>query len=590
MFYILLGKGELNTQAKNGKIDFVTGETGDLGEFRVTFPPSSSSGATKYSYLTLGNITNPNFIQDGLVKNAFHTKWDKTNLYWELPTRNEKNVTLVMFQVTAELPFKFEVMYESGSFKERPNVLKDENLTDSLVHYNDEFDKKFNDVFGLEKKYTEKGVNFAKSTLSNLLGEISYFRGSSRVKTKDGQDVLDYWPASLYTSIPSRTSFPRGFLWNSGFDNILIGHWNPLIAQDIISHWLDLMNMDGWIPREQILGYEALWAVDAKYVVQVNDVANPPSLFLAIETLVDQKSVDTSYLKRLFPRLKKWFYWLHTTQSGKEPSTYYWRGRNDKETKQIIPLTPASGLDDYPRASHPNDEERHLDLRCWMGYSAGVLSRIAKEIGENTEEFDALHATLTDNELLDKLHWSPDTEMYTDFGLHTDYIILTNTSRITSSPELSFVNAFGYVSLFPVMLKIIDSNSPRLCKVLEDIKNPDLLWTNYGLRSLATNSNFYQRSNTQVDPPYWRGGIWINLNYLTLKGLHFYAHKPGSCQDRALAIYKQLRDNIINNVYKVYHKQGFIYEYYDDNTGEGRGVHPFSGWSALVVAIMAEKF
>jgi mannosyl-oligosaccharide glucosidase len=27
---------------------------------------------------------------------------------------------------------------------------------------------------------------------------------------------------------------------------------------DIIGHWLDLMNIDGWIPREQILGAEAL--------------------------------------------------------------------------------------------------------------------------------------------------------------------------------------------------------------------------------------------------------------------------------------------------------------------------------------------
>lgn len=27
---------------------------------------------------------------------------------------------------------------------------------------------------------------------------------------------------------------------------------------DIVGHWLDLLNIDGWIPREQILGAEAL--------------------------------------------------------------------------------------------------------------------------------------------------------------------------------------------------------------------------------------------------------------------------------------------------------------------------------------------
>jgi len=34
--------------------------------------------------------------------------------------------------------------------------------------------------------------------------------------------------------------------------------WDIHICLDIIGHWLDLMNIDGWIPREQILGSEAL--------------------------------------------------------------------------------------------------------------------------------------------------------------------------------------------------------------------------------------------------------------------------------------------------------------------------------------------
>ena len=33
--------------------------------------------------------------------------------------------------------------------------------------------------------------------------------------------------------------------------------WDANISLDIIGHWLDLMNADGWIPREQILGAEA---------------------------------------------------------------------------------------------------------------------------------------------------------------------------------------------------------------------------------------------------------------------------------------------------------------------------------------------
>ena len=39
---------------------------------------------------------------------------------------------------------------------------------------------------------------------------------------------------------------------------LLNRRWDIHICLDIIGHWLDLMNIDGWIPREQILGAEAL--------------------------------------------------------------------------------------------------------------------------------------------------------------------------------------------------------------------------------------------------------------------------------------------------------------------------------------------
>ena len=44
------------------------------------------------------------------------------------------------------------------------------------------------------------------------------------------------------------------------------------------------------------------------------------------------------------------------------------------------------------------------------------------------------------------------------------------------------------------------------------------------------------------------------------------------------------------NVVKNYHQTGYLWEQYDQQKGKGKGARVFTGWTSLVVLIMAEKY
>ncbi|XP_010725750.1 mannosyl-oligosaccharide glucosidase, partial [Meleagris gallopavo] len=168
-----------------------------------------------------------------------------------------------------------------------------------LARHQAAFERRFEDTFGLERKgFPLSQRRFAQAALSNMLGGMGYFHGRSLVRSPLHEQPVPYLESSLFTAVPSRSFFPRGFLWDEGFHQLLLARWDPELSREVLAHWLDLMNAEGWIPREQILGDEARAKVPPEFVVQHSEAANPPTLFLALRPLLG--SAPLPYLRRLF--------------------------------------------------------------------------------------------------------------------------------------------------------------------------------------------------------------------------------------------------------------------------------------------------
>ena len=471
---------------------------------------------------------------------------------------------------------------------------------------------------------------------SNLIGGIGYFYGDSVVDKSYSPEYEEenegFWqetaearmrqgsvrlepPSELFTSIPSRPFFPRGFLWDEGFHLIPIADWDMDLTLEIVRSWFNLMDEDGWIGREQILGAEARSKVPQEFQIQYPHYANPPTLFLIFENLIDKlkvkpitkgiedpyesirsahfqdHSVAVDYLRNLYPLLKRHYFWFRKTQWGDIKSYdreafstkegYRWRGR---DTRHIL----TSGLDDYPRPQPPHPGELHTDLISWMGMMTRSMRRIAETIGEtdDAKEFIGYETAIVRN--IDDLHWDKKAKTYCD-------------ATIDDYEESTHVCHKGYISIFPFLTGLLPPDSPRLKSILDLISDPAELWSDYGIRSLSKSDEFYG-----TDENYWRSPIWMNMNYLAVKSLYVshsfclqlnkqesantmqdIAIQPGPEKARATNIYTSLRKNLVENVFNEWESTGFAWEQYNPETGAGQRTQHFTGWTSLVVKIMA---
>lgn len=458
------------------------------------------------------------------------------------------------------------------------------------------FKRRFTKTFGHVHPASRPACQFA---ISNLLGSISYFYGTSFVlnETEIESTVVETPPFELFSDIPSRATFPRGFLWDSGFHNLIISEWDPKLSLEILESWANRIEHNGWAAREQVPGNEARRAVPVEYIIQNTKHANPPALLMTLLKLAKharstknkkERNFIVHKLHHIVPQFEKNLKWLIRTQRGQihphfcrlmsdtipckrvlKLPAFRWRGRSKYHNLN-------SGLDDYPRGSFANRFELHVDLACWVAYGAKTMLELyelleVKGGWKQRRRFQKIYRRVRFS--LERLHWDEERKLYSDL-------------TITEDGDMQYVPHKGYVNLFPLLFGFIDKNSTKFKSTLDLIEDPEHLWTDFGLRSLSRSDPYYMKGDK-----YWTGPIWININYLVLAALkNHYMNPRGAHYDQAKRIYENLRGNIIKNMSKSFSTTGTIWEQYSDINGSGMRSRPFTGWSALLVLIAAERY
>ena len=92
------------------------------------------------------------------------------------------------------------------------------------------------------------------------------------------------------------------------------------------------------------------------------------------------------------------------------------------------------------------------------------------------------------------------------------------------------------------------------------------------------------RDDPPPAPPLHSGHRLYDANLDIEQGL---AQSNSIYQHKARKIYNELRRNIVTTVFESWRATGFAWEQYNPETGAGQRTQHFTGWTALVVKIMA---
>ncbi|ETO36126.1 hypothetical protein RFI_00934 [Reticulomyxa filosa] len=278
----------------------------------------------------------------------------------------------------------------------------------------------------------------------------------------------------------------------------------------------------------------------------------------------------TSFLKENFSKLERHLDWYVRTQtSPRDKNIFRWSGRTSEHN---LP----SGLDDYPRYPNVTDhlQEGHVDMQCWMIKLFSVMADLALTVQvfkqELTHSWRSRAQVL--QQKLDEHFWNEEKLSYQDFA-----IVDGNSPQSTA--KKIFVDHVGYVSIFPLLLQALPDSHRNFEHLLNQISDYEGIWTEFGLRSLSKSDKAYHTGDD-----YWKGAIWINMNYLTVKALHDYSLRMNDgdkLKQRTRELYDRLRTNVYKNIVREYYRLGYLFENYDDRTGNGQRSKPFTGWTAL---------
>ena len=427
---------------------------------------------------------------------------------------------------------------------------------------------------------------------------------------EQAQMVLDYNWTGEYTK-PGPRLYPHQWSWDSALIAFGYSRYEPERAVKELTHLLDAQWKNGLLPQivfnprfgtyfPGINFWHANESPDAPTHVKTSGIIQPPlhaTAVLQVYRRSDDKPGKRRFLEHAFGRLEAWHEYLYRERDPEGEGLVYirhpWESGMDNSPMwdsimERLQLRPEQiprykradihlvAAEDRPQnaaydrfaylvklfADRDYDEEKiradcpflvqdvlFNTLLCQAGRDLAEIARILDKDPSPFEE----HADQTLQAVNEKL-WDEEHGTYLDFDL-------------ASGRQIHVYTAPNFTPLFAGI-----PDEKRASRMLDGLQSPS-----FGLsdESISPVPSYDRYGFGFVPVQYWRGPVWVNIDWFLMRGLERYGHEKEAAR---------LRETIV----RLCADEGF-YEYFDPLSGMGHGSDFFSWTAALLIDVLLEK-
>lgn len=414
--------------------------------------------------------------------------------------------------------------------------------------------------------------------------------------------VLRLNDTGLFTK-PGPHQYPHQWNWDSALIALGLSHFDLPRALDEIRSLLSGQWHDGMVPSvvyhsvpSDYFPNPAFWQIENSPdapAVPTTGITQPPLLATVVKR-IHSRHPNPDFIREVYPALLRWHRWLHTDRdvdgSALACIIHPWESGTDDSPRwlHLFEAIRPEALPEFQRGDtrhvaaieRPNraDYERFIyliDVFRKRNYEPHALLAdspfLAQDILFNAilyradEDLRALAVSLSEStaeidDWLSRVKLNFNTRFWhEDAGLYYDYDARSG-KRIPVNTASAFLPLFGGLPS--------EQQAERLVK--EHLLNPD----EYALGGEVHHWVTTTAKNEPTWEPrrYWRGPVWIIMNWFIMEGLRRYG-------------YDDLAETLQRDTLGLIEAAGFR-EYYDPRDGSGCGSTDFSWSAALAIELI----